>query len=99
MRATVNRAMQHTRELLRDKMSEIEAVAQRLLEREVLTRADMIKLLGVRPFKEAHSYEEMVEGAFLICFLLRVRSILVQALALWTRTPSCQRVSGIGTRP
>lgn len=58
----VNRALQHARELLRNKKSEIEAVAKRLLEREVLNREDMIELLGPRPFKEKHTYEEFVEG-------------------------------------
>ena len=62
----VNRALQHTRELLRSKQSEMESVAQRLLEREVLSREDMIELLGPRPFKEKHTYEEFVEGTRLL---------------------------------
>lgn len=62
----VNRALQHTRELLRSKQSEMELVAQRLLEREVLSREDMIELLGPRPFKEKHTYEEFVEGMRLL---------------------------------
>ena len=33
-----------------------------MLEREVLNRADMIELLGARPFKEKTTYEEFVEG-------------------------------------
>lgn len=37
-------------------------MALRLLEREVLSRADMIELLGPRPFKEKTTYEEFVEG-------------------------------------
>lgn len=37
-------------------------VAQRLLEREVLSREDMIELLGPRPFKDKSTYEEFVEG-------------------------------------
>lgn len=40
----------------------MEKVAQRLLEKEVLDRTDMIELLGPRPFKEKHSYEELVEN-------------------------------------
>ena len=37
-------------------------VAKRLLEREVLSRDDMVELLGPRPFKEKTTYEEFVEG-------------------------------------
>jgi len=37
-------------------------VAKRLLEKEILDRADMIELLGKRPFKEKSTYEEFVEG-------------------------------------
>ena len=37
-------------------------VARRLLEKEVLSREDMVELLGKRPFGEKHTYEEMVEG-------------------------------------
>lgn len=37
-------------------------VAQRLLEKEILSREDMVELLGKRPFAEKHTYEEMVSG-------------------------------------
>lgn len=37
-------------------------VAERLLEKEVLQRDDMIELLGKRPFPEKSTYEEFVEG-------------------------------------
>lgn len=37
-------------------------VAQRLLEKEILNREDMIDLLGARPFKEKSTYEEFVAG-------------------------------------
>ena len=37
-------------------------VAERLLEREVLQREDMIDLLGPRPFPEKSTYEEFVRG-------------------------------------
>lgn len=37
-------------------------VAQRLLEKEVLSREDMKELLGARPFVEKNTYEEMVAG-------------------------------------
>lgn len=37
-------------------------VAQRLLEKEVLDKNDMVELLGKRPFAEKSTYEEFVEG-------------------------------------
>lgn len=37
-------------------------VAKRLLEKEILDKADMLELLGPRPFQEKSSYEEFVEG-------------------------------------
>lgn len=33
-----------------------------MLEKEVLDKADMIELLGPRPFEEKSTYEEFVEG-------------------------------------
>lgn len=58
----VNKALNRTRQLLEQKRAEIEKVALRLLEKEILARADMIELLGKRPFQEKNTYEEMVEG-------------------------------------
>lgn len=37
-------------------------MAQRLLEKEVLDKKDMVELLGLRPFAEKSTYEEFVEG-------------------------------------
>jgi len=37
-------------------------VAERLLQQEILSRADMIELLGKRPFPEKSTYEEFVAG-------------------------------------
>lgn len=37
-------------------------MAKRLLEKEILDKADMLELLGPRPFQEKSSYEEFVEG-------------------------------------
>lgn len=39
-------------QLLKDKAEDVEKIAQLLLEKEVLTREDMIRLLGKRPFPE-----------------------------------------------
>jgi len=37
-------------------------IAERLLKQEILSRDDMIELLGARPFREKSTYEEFVEG-------------------------------------
>jgi AFG3 family protein len=53
VRDIVNAAYEHTVQLLTDKREQLELVAQRLLEKEVLSNADMVELLGERPFKPA----------------------------------------------
>ncbi|KAJ9575852.1 hypothetical protein L9F63_007310, partial [Diploptera punctata] len=40
----------------------VEEVAERLLKKEILSRDDMIELLGPRPFPEKSTYEQFVEG-------------------------------------
>jgi len=50
VRKMINNAYDRTRDLLTAKKKDVERVAQRLLEKEVLTREDMIELLGKRPF-------------------------------------------------
>jgi len=55
-------AMERTRQLIKDHKEDVERVAKRLLEKEILGRDDMIELLGARPFAEKHTYEQFVEG-------------------------------------
>jgi len=62
VRVIVDRAYQRTKALLTEKKDIIEKVALRLLDQEVLSREDMIELLGPRPFAEKSTYEEFVEG-------------------------------------
>merc|ERR1719411_912607 len=58
----ISSAMERTLQVIHDHKEDVERVAKRLLEKEVLGRDDMIELLGPRPFKEKHTYEEFVEG-------------------------------------
>ncbi|KAG8872418.1 AAA ATPase afg3 [Tulasnella sp. 332] len=51
VRKMINDAYSRTRDLLTEKKAAVEKVAQRLLEKEVLTREDMIMMLGKRPFQ------------------------------------------------
>ncbi|XP_034534443.1 AFG3-like protein 2 isoform X2 [Notolabrus celidotus] len=62
VRALISEAYQRTHQLLSQKKAEVEKVALRLLEKEVLDKSDMVELLGKRPFAEKSTYEEFVEG-------------------------------------
>ncbi|XP_061631023.1 AFG3-like protein 1 isoform X2 [Phyllopteryx taeniolatus] len=62
VRALVERAYAHTLQLVRDKKDLVELVGKHLLEKEVLDKADMLELLGPRPFREKTTYEDFVEG-------------------------------------
>merc|ERR1719290_555534 len=58
----ISAAMDRTLALLTKHKDDVERVALRLLEKEVLNRDDMIDLLGKRPFAEKSTYEEFVAG-------------------------------------
>jgi AFG3 family protein len=62
VREIIKNAFDRTIKLLTENKSNVEKVALRLLEREVLNRDDMVELLGSRPFKEKTTYEEFVKG-------------------------------------
>ncbi|KAJ7400216.1 AFG3-like protein 2 [Pitangus sulphuratus] len=62
VRSLINIAYERTLNLLTEKKAEVEKVALRLLEKEVLDKSDMVDLLGPRPFAEKSTYEEFVEG-------------------------------------
>ena len=52
VRRIVDDAYRQCRELLMEKKADIGIVAEELLSREVLTRDDMVRLLGKRPFED-----------------------------------------------
>uniref|UniRef100_A0A4D5R9X8 AFG3-like protein 2 n=1 Tax=Scolopendra viridis TaxID=118503 RepID=A0A4D5R9X8_SCOVI len=62
VRQLIQLAYDRTMKLLTEHKDDVEKVAKRLLEKEILSREDMIELLGPRPFPEKSSYEEFVEG-------------------------------------
>ncbi|XP_018412361.1 PREDICTED: AFG3-like protein 2 [Nanorana parkeri] len=62
VRKLINSAYERTVTLLTEKKLDIEKIALRLLEKEVLNKSDMVELLGQRPFAEKSTYEEFVEG-------------------------------------
>ena len=58
----ISAAMDRTIKLLTEHKEDVIKLAERLLEKEVLSRDDVVELLGPRPFAEKTSYEEFVEG-------------------------------------
>ncbi|XP_055626508.1 AFG3-like protein 2 [Toxorhynchites rutilus septentrionalis] len=62
VRLLIDDAYKRTKELLLKHKTDVEKVAERLLKNEILSRDDMIELLGKRPFPEKSTYEEFVEG-------------------------------------
>ena len=52
VRKLIDRAYQHTKDLLLSKKEQLEIIAQKLLEKEILFKDDLTALIGKRPFKE-----------------------------------------------
>lgn len=57
VRKLVSSAYERTKELLRNKLTELETLAQELLEKEILFQSDLEKLIGKRPFEKETTYE------------------------------------------
>jgi len=62
VRSLIDTAHKRTRQLLTEHKDQVAKVAERLLKKEIISRDDMIELLGKRPFPEKSTYEEFVEG-------------------------------------
>ncbi|KAL8292263.1 hypothetical protein RQP46_001729 [Phenoliferia psychrophenolica] len=62
VRKMVNQAHKRTTEMLMEHRADVEKVAQLLLAKEVLSRDDMIELLGPRPFEKDDPYDEAMLG-------------------------------------
>lgn len=62
VRQLIQSAHERTTSLLTEHKDDVRKVAERLLKKEILSREDMIELLGARPFPEKSTYEEFVEG-------------------------------------
>ncbi|MBC8045933.1 MAG: ATP-dependent zinc metalloprotease FtsH [Fimbriimonadaceae bacterium] len=64
VRKIIDEAYQHTFNLLTQKRKELEAVAVELLDKEIIFKADLERLIGPRPYdkKEEHVVEKESEG-------------------------------------
>ncbi|KAI4470098.1 atp-dependent protease [Holotrichia oblita] len=62
VRTLIDSAHKRTTDLLTKHKEDVKKIAERLLKQEILSRDDMIELLGARPFPEKSTYEEFVEG-------------------------------------
>ncbi|KAK6197070.1 mitochondrial respiratory chain complexes assembly protein RCA1 [Scheffersomyces amazonensis] len=59
----VNECYQKCKQLLIDHSKDVELVAQELLKKEFITREDMIRLLGKRPFPEVNdAFDKYLDG-------------------------------------
>ncbi|KAJ3282873.1 AAA ATPase afg3 [Borealophlyctis nickersoniae] len=63
VRSIIAKAYERTLALLTDKKTEVTKIADLLLEREVIGREDMIRLLGPRPWGEPNNYVEFLGGS------------------------------------
>ena len=61
VRALVDRAYNRALDLLNKHRDDAEKVAVALLEKEVLNRNDIVRLIGKRPFVEKNAYEDIME--------------------------------------
>jgi AFG3 family protein len=62
VRRIIGEAYKQCRDLLEAKMKEVGLVAEELLRKEVLTRDDMIRLLGPRPFEDKGEFHKYFDG-------------------------------------
>jgi AFG3 family protein len=62
VRELIDKSYQRTKALLIEKRDGLEALAQKLLEKEILFQSDLEEILGKRPFDNRTTYDEFVNG-------------------------------------
>lgn len=58
----IDEAYDHTKKLLKERSNELEIVAQKLLEKEIIFQADLEELIGKRPFAHQTTYEQFTQN-------------------------------------
>jgi len=62
VRKLIGDVYEKTKDLLREKAVGLKALAEKLLEREILFQSDLEQILGKRPFDNRTTYDEFVNG-------------------------------------
>ena len=62
VRVLIDQAYQRTKDLLSERMNELEIIAKELLEKEIIFQSDLERLIGKRPFEHQTSYEAFTKG-------------------------------------
>ena len=62
VRELINKVYKRTKDLLIEKREGLEALAVKLLEKEILFQSDLEEILGKRPFDNRTTYDEFVNG-------------------------------------
>lgn len=62
VRKIITEAYNRTKDLLKNKEKELEALAKELLDKEILFQADLERLIGKRPFSKPTNYQAYTEG-------------------------------------
>jgi cell division protease FtsH len=57
VRVIIDKAYERTKNLLREKRKELEIIAQKLLEKEIIFQSDLEELIGKRPFERETTYQ------------------------------------------
>lgn len=58
VRKIISKAYERTKDLLRSKQEELEIVAKKLLDKEIIFQSDLEQLIGKRPFERQTTYQE-----------------------------------------
>jgi cell division protease FtsH len=61
-RSMIEEAYRRTIALLTDKRTEVEAVAKELLEKEIIFKSDLERLIGKRPYEESDAVQEVANS-------------------------------------
>lgn len=62
VRSMIDKAYERTKNLIIEKKAQVELIAKKLLEKEVLFQYDLEELIGERPFDKKTTYQEFVDG-------------------------------------
>lgn len=62
VRKLVDKAYQHTKQLLTEKREQLEIIAQELLKKEIIFQQDLESLIGKRPFEKLTTYQQFMQS-------------------------------------